>query len=281
MLSKTGRISCAIQRSAKRKGQFTWQVKFLLHATTRNWSIHIHIPLQPKTSQKRIYLFTSAITQHVPCCWKLSTHLKSFDMLFKFQHIAVFHGASQGPSNPTGYCHVLKHSDGHWYCTSNSCKRKSGNSKQVKVRRICAHLHVLYCILRLSSIPPDTPSPSDASTVVSSTLDLMQDSLGVSRSSTISLNLKRKVPYPVPQEVLTACCDLSDISCFVPSQTMCDLCASLLSAGRRHPGQGPDDVSYLLTTSIFRAVEIQVKFCMNKDCKAMHQVWPINQGKFL
>ena len=60
---------------------------------------------------------------------------------------------------------------------------------------------------------------------------------------------------------------------------MCDLCASPLSAGRRHPGQGPDDVSYLLTPSIFSAVEIQVKFCTNKDCKAMHQVWPINQGK--
>ena len=134
---------------------------------------------------------------------------------------AVFHAASQEPSNPTGYCHVLKDSDGHWYCTSKSCRRKSGNSKQVKVRHICAHLHVLYCILRLSSIPPDTTSPSDASTVVSSTLDLMQDSLGVSRSSTISLNLKRKVPYPVPQEILTACCDLSDINCFVPSQTMC------------------------------------------------------------
>ena len=136
---------------------------------------------------------------------------------------AVFHGASQGPSNPTGYCHVLKDSDGHWYCTSNSCKRKSGNSKQVKVHHSCGHFHVLFCILRLSSIPPDTTSPSDASTVVSSTLDLMKDSLGVSRSSTISLNLKRKVPYPVPQEVLTACCELTDISSFVPSQTMCDL----------------------------------------------------------
>ena len=195
---------------------------------------------------------------------------------------AVFHGASQGPSNPIGYCHVLKDSAGHWHCTNNSCKRKSGNSKQVKVRHICAHLHVLYCILRLSIIPPDTTSPSQASEAsVSSSLDFMQDSLGVSRSSTISLNLKRKVPYPVPQEVLAACCDLSDISCFVPSQTTCDLCASPLSAARRHPGQGPDDVSYLLTPSIFRAVEIQVKLCTNKDCKAMHQVWPINQGILL
>ena len=35
---------------------------------------------------------------------------------------AVFHGASQGPSNPIGYCHVLKDSAGHWHCTNKSCK---------------------------------------------------------------------------------------------------------------------------------------------------------------
>ena len=33
---------------------------------------------------------------------------------------AVYHGASQGPSNPTGYCHVQKR-DGLFRCTNNSC----------------------------------------------------------------------------------------------------------------------------------------------------------------
>ena len=78
--------------------------------------------------------------------------------------------------------------------------------------------------------------------VVSSTPDIEQDSLGVSRSSTIALNMNRKVPYPVLQEVLTACCDVSDVSCFVPSQSTSDLCVNPLSAGRRHHGKGPDDV---------------------------------------
>ncbi|XP_068736610.1 uncharacterized protein [Montipora capricornis] len=193
---------------------------------------------------------------------------------------AVFHGGSHGPSNPTGYFHILKDSDGQWFCTNKSCGKKSGNSKQLKVRHICAHLHILFCLLRLSSIPPDTTSTSNASPAVSSTPDIEQESLAVSRSSTIALNMKRKVPYPVPQEFFTACRDLSDISCFVPSQSTCDLCASPLSAGRRHPGQGPDDVSYLLTPWIFSSVEILVKVCTNKECKAMHQVWPINQGLF-
>ena len=193
---------------------------------------------------------------------------------------AVFHGASQGPSNPTGYCHVIKDSDGQWYCSQKSCGKKSGNSKQLKVRYICAHLHVLFCILRLSSTPPDTTSTSNASPMVSSTPDIEQESFGVNRSSTIALNMKRKVPYPVPQEILTACRDISDISCFVPPQRTCDLCASPLSGSRGHPGQGRDDVSYLLTPWIFSAVEIQVKVCTNRDCKAMHQVWPINHARY-
>ena len=114
----------------------------------------------------------------------------------QFRHIvqissncyAMFHGASQGPSNPAGYCHVIKDSDGQWYCSQTSCGRKSGNSKQLKVHHICAHLHVLFCILRLSSTPPDTKSISNASLMVNSTPDIEQLSLGVSRSSTIALN---------------------------------------------------------------------------------------------
>ena len=45
---------------------------------------------------------------------------------------AVYHGASQGPSNPTGYCHVQKR-DGLFRCTNKSCAKKSGNSKQLKM----------------------------------------------------------------------------------------------------------------------------------------------------
>ena len=98
----------------------------------------------------------------------------------QFRHIvqissncyAMFHGASQGPSNPAGYCHVIKDSDGQWYCSQTSCGRKSGNRKQLKVHHICAHLHVLFCILRLSSTPSDTKSISNASLMVSSTPDI-------------------------------------------------------------------------------------------------------------
>ena len=38
---------------------------------------------------------------------------------------AVYHGASQGLSKPTGYCHVQKR-DGLFRCTNKSCSKKSG-----------------------------------------------------------------------------------------------------------------------------------------------------------
>ena len=36
---------------------------------------------------------------------------------------AVYHGASQGPSNPTGYCHLQKR-DGLFRCKNKSCAKK-------------------------------------------------------------------------------------------------------------------------------------------------------------
>ena len=38
---------------------------------------------------------------------------------------AVYHGASQGLSNPTGYCHVQKR-DRLFRCTNKSCSKKGG-----------------------------------------------------------------------------------------------------------------------------------------------------------
>lgn len=201
---------------------------------------------------------------------------------------AVYHGASQGPSNPTDYCHVQKTS-GEWRCSNRSCIKKSVNSKQLKVRHICPRLHLLFCVLRLSStspIPADTTLSSTSSSTPSvatstSTVIKEQETPSVGRSSTIALNMKRVIPYPLPREILSAGRGLTDDipSSFVPCQSNCVLCGSPLSGGRKHPGQGREDLSYLITPWIFRPVHIQVKICTNKDCKAMHQVWPIDKGK--
>lgn len=64
---------------------------------------------------------TNVITQLKECCWKLLNLLKILGMLLKFpSSYAIYHGASQVPSNLTGYCLVQKR-DGLFRCTNKSC----------------------------------------------------------------------------------------------------------------------------------------------------------------
>jgi hypothetical protein len=65
----------------------------------------------------------------------------------------------------------------------------------------------------------------------------------------------------------------------VPEETSCNLCKAALGSARNHPGA--DSKCYLLTNgNPYHPVEIKVKVCPNKVCKAMHQVWPIKLGKY-
>lgn len=199
--------------------------------------------------------------------------------------------------NPTGYCHIHRQQAGHWLCSNQTCNKKTGNSKQIKSKKICLHQHVLFCILKLSlpdipkgvQVPSTSSSSSDvATTVQSSFLNPEHSSTSsatpsVSRMSTIQLNLRRSIPYPVPQEFFRAHWNHNLQNwpdCFVPHSSHCDVCGSALTAAQRHPGQGQNDPSYIVTPCSFRLVEIKVKFCTNKNCKAMHQVWPVEQGTF-
>ena len=58
------------------------------------------------------------------------------------------------------------------------------------------------------------------------------------------------------------------------------ICRSVLTAAQRQPGQGHNRLSYIVTHSSFQPVEVKLKTCTNKNCKAMHQEWPMEQGTF-
>ena len=180
-------------------------------------------------------------------------------------------------SNPTGFCHVEMDGSGKLQCCNKNCNRKSGSGKQIKTKSICLHLHVLLCILKL---PEQQQQASSASSTATDTApDATDFGLSVSRTSSIKLSMTKTIPYPVPKVILNACrMQKSWPTSFLPQAQVCDLCGSPLSNGQRHPGQGCDDLSYILTPSIFQPVSIQVKFCDNHTCKAMHQAWPVDQG---
>ena len=101
----------------------------------------------------------------------------------------------------------------------------------------------------------------------------------LSRRSSLTLALKRSIPYPVPSHILQACRRQSSFpGVIVPSCSICELCGSSLTTGQQHPGRALNDPSYILTPWSLTQVNVLVKFCSSKDCKAMHQAWPIDQG---
>ena len=66
---------------------------------------------------------------------------------------------------------------------------------------------------------------------------------------------------------------------FEPTDVFCKLCQTQLNTSRNHPG-AVSKKCYLLTNgNPFYQVEIKVKICPNKSCKAMHQFWPYEIGK--
>ena len=85
----------------------------------------------------------------------------------------------------------------------------------------------------------------------SSTTVTAELEVSVSRGSTIRLNMRMVITYPVPQDNYV------------------------------DPGQGQQDSSYILTPCIFLPVHIKVKLWSNKSCKAMHQPWPFDKGNVL
>ena len=179
---------------------------------------------------------------------------------------------SPNASSPTGYTHVFQDLDKSWRCSSKSCNKKSGSTKQLKVKPLCLHQHVLLCYLNVT--------PAVIIQQPSETANELDETISTSRLSTIKLNSRRSIPYPFPASILQRCQSMSQWpTTFSPPDTVCNLCNSSLSGPRLHPGQNTRDVCYIITSScLFQTVEIRVKVCSNSKCKAMFQVWPIEQG---
>lgn len=66
---------------------------------------------------------------------------------------------------------------------------------------------------------------------------------------------------------------------FIPHQENCGLCGSPLGKPIKHSGS--DGTATLITSSVcFRNVEIRVKVCSNKECKAINREQPYELGEY-
>ena len=111
--------------------------------------------------------------------------------------------------------------------------------------------------------------------------------MNVSRSSSLALANQMKLPYTYSDEIMTKIVKQDSNSVlelpggwpelYFPEANNCELCQSPLNHPITHPGQKGN--SYLITANNpFKKVTIKVKMCSNKNCRAMHRVFPINIG---
>ena len=133
-------------------------------------------------------------------------------------------------NNPFGFCHVKD-----LECTSDSCKRKYGRTKQVQRRKLCLHLHYVMLARRLkgekidlqagsasvdssacSSLEHPTTSKPDQSNelVVTTAVDsgrrstdkklwhLDLEGFSETRAAALKVQMKRLIPYQIPLEIL-------------------------------------------------------------------------------
>lgn len=181
-------------------------------------------------------------------------------------------------------CPSLIFCQGNYICSSKDCKSRGGNTKQLKSKKICLHVHVLLCVLREHVKPTVDPTPTSPEEIAE------PRNSSVCWQRTVELMARCSLPYPVPNEVIIKCRnidawstagieDKSWPSSFIPSQESCELCGTQLSLPKTKPGS--DGKAFLMTHQhMFHVVQVLVKFCENPECQAMHRVWPLSDGKY-
>ena len=144
----------------------------------------------------------NVITQHKECWSMLFNLLTILGMLFKFLKVVMLCIMVLPRAHLTPRGIVMCRREMDFSAARTIAVKKSGISKQLKMRTICPHLYILFCVLKMSSDlgPVNTVSPStsgESSSATSTTVTAEQE-VSVSRRSTIKLNMRRVIPYPVP-----------------------------------------------------------------------------------
>jgi hypothetical protein len=275
----------------------------------------------PKASDTDQYPCTEQVKGQISKCIQEAAS-RSFNIVSQLaENIFAVYGPPTA-SNPIGFCHVKSVSGQlkpYFVCTGKDCRSFFSRAKQIQVKAISIHLHILSCCTGLFHIPAQTasspvasgasstssvtlseqPSPnisaftvhtaSTSTSMASTSTSTMseQPSQPLSRIYTVQLYMARKIPYKMDKELINGIIKKDCHSAlhlpggwpdsFFPEECKCSLCGSALSTSRSHPGQSGS--SYLLTeNNPFKSITIRVKVCTNNNCKAMHQVFPIDIG---
>ena len=189
-------------------------------------------------------------------------------------------------SAESGFVHV-KTAESRLHCTVSNCRVLVGG-KQLKVQSICLHAHLLSCCLGLWKSPPTREQQEQVPTPAVSGHESGTAS-SVARLATIGLNSTRRFPCNIPIDMINTA---RNADCrtfcavdggwpreFIPDEVNCRLCGSALGQPRCHPGSKGKAV-LLTNINPFLSVDLRIRMCSNKDCRAMHQPDVYNCGNF-
>ena len=167
---------------------------------------------------------TNVITQLKECWSMLFNLLEILGMLLKFLKVVMLciMVLRRAHLTPGGIVMCRREMD------FSAARTKSCSKKVATVNSwswepfapICIFFFVFWkCLRTLGPVNTVSPSTSGESTTVTA-----EQEVSVSRGSTIKLDTRRVIPYPIPQDMLSACQSLRDVPrCFMPSSKECEL----------------------------------------------------------
>ncbi|CAB4038150.1 Hypothetical predicted protein, partial [Paramuricea clavata] len=164
-------------------------------------------------------------------------------------------------SNPIGYTHMSKENP-FYSCTSKYCRTVKVKTKQLGLRNICMHIHMLLCCLQNNDEIYNIPRCQSVEDTIEEDA-AKEDS--VSRQNTKQLYSNFQLPYKVETTTLAKNKELDckallgkggwpDV--FEPNEMCCGLCKSELSASRTHPASNGKGI-LITCLNPFRKISIK------------------------
>eukprot|EP00794_Sanderia_malayensis_P020744 gene20744-22773_t len=197
-------------------------------------------------------------------------------------------------SDPLGYVHVTVDEEYKFACFAEPCKKTTHRTKQVGRRATCIHKHVVTPARKLFEENVDEAqrcelgesSDDNVPRTVEEDLEhLTKFASGPGHASTLRLQMLLEIPYNIPaniiesgDKVISRCSSTKVV--FEPNYLECKLCNAGLNRSLLPQGSNAD--CWLLTQiHPLHPIEIRTKRCTNTACKALHSIFPYDQGGYL
>ena len=165
---------------------------------------------------------------------------------------------------------------------SNSIQFLISTFFQASDRKVCLHRNLLLLARNLFGTGNYPGQPPQEPPAAKKTGD--EDGHSRQLKSTMQIQVNKEIPYTIPPQTLNQYYLLvirkNERLSFEPYETKCTLCQSPLGDSVFPQGTRSTNGNGYLITNLhsFVKVDIKMKKCSNKNCKAAHVAYPFKNG---